>query len=246
MLLQEIFDQFSFGELSQLSIGGQPAGVINEFNWDRMVAHINLGLTTIYKRFDLKKAEVLLQLVPGQDLYRLHSDFSVLNPRNPGVTKYLLDTTAKRFKNDVVKVEQVLADGGLLALNDAANPYSVMTPTLSSLQLPMDIADQVSGLPENLQTSRLRVVYRADHPRIVMNTTFSPDRMELELPYTHLEALLWFVASRIHNPIGMGQEFNAGNIYYSKFEAECLRLQNEGLEIDQGAQPGRLREKGWV
>lgn len=247
MTLQEIFDQFSFGELSQLSIGGQPQGVINESNWDRMVAHVNLALTTLYKRFDLKKGDVLVQLLPGQTAYRLHSDNSVLNPRFPSVTKFILDTASARFKNDVLKIERALTDDGFdCTINDAGYPYSLSTPALSTLEVPKAIVDQASGLPEELKTEKLRVIYRADHPKILMSGSFMPDRLELELPYTHLEALLWFVASRIHNPIGMGQEFNAGNTYYAKFEAECAKLQNEGLEINQNADGDRIHSKGWV
>ena len=53
MKLKEVFDQLTYGELSQLSIGGQAQGEITEENYARVVAHVNLGLSAIYKRFHL-------------------------------------------------------------------------------------------------------------------------------------------------------------------------------------------------
>jgi hypothetical protein len=248
MTLQELFDQFSYGELSQLSIGGQPAGTINYLNWANLIPHINLGLTTLYKRFELKKSELLVQLVAGRTSYRLHSDFSILSFRGgSSVVRYIVDTRAARFADDILKIEQVLTDDGVaFKLNDANDEFSLSTTSMTTLALPQTVADQSSEIPVDLLTENLKVVYRADHPKLIMRDDLDPERTYLELPYSHLEALLWFVASRIHNPIGMGQEFNAGNTYYAKFEAECQRLQNEGLEIDQGAQSTRLSQKGWV
>ena len=44
MTLQEIFDQLTYGELSQLSMGGSEAGIIDESNYSRILVHVNLGL----------------------------------------------------------------------------------------------------------------------------------------------------------------------------------------------------------
>ena len=68
----------------------------------------------------------------------------------------------------------------------------------------------------------------------------------MELPDAYLEALLYFVASRINNPIGMTNEFHAGNSYAAKYEQECARLEMLNLEVDQGYQNTRLRAGGWV
>jgi hypothetical protein len=189
----------------------------------------------------------VFHLVPGKYVYPLKSDFAVSNLRGGSrVVKYIEDTPTKRFKDDILKIERALTDGGFdLTINDAGYPYSLMTPALTTLDVPAAINDQVSGLPDELRTEKIRVIYRADHPKVVITPDSDPELVYLELPQTHLEALLWFVASRINNPIGMGQEFNAGNIYYQKFEAECARIQNEGLEIDQGAEGDRLHRKGW-
>lgn len=248
MNLKEVFDQFAYGELSQLSIGGQPAGVINEQNYERLLIHVNPGLTDLYKRFLLKKSELKLDLVPLQTLYRLHSDYSVHNQRLASVTKYILDEAKARFKNDILKIEQVFTDDGVeLALNDGANRYSLDTPSLTALRVPEDIVNQVSGLPDCYKTVQLRVVYRADHPRIVSQMGFlDPTRIELELPPSHLLALCFFVASRVNNPVGMANEFHAGNSYYAKYLSECADLERQSLEIEEIPSNDRLYRGGWV
>lgn len=212
MKLQDIFDQLSAGEFSQLSIGGAAQGVINESNHLKLVGHVTLGLTALFKRFALREGSLVVTLVPNQTVYKLAA-------------------------TDILKVERVMtADELELPLNDHADSGSVFTTSMSSLRIPKD-----------LDTPSLTVTYRANHPKL--KTTFGlfdPTRIDIQLPESHLEALLYYVASRVHNPIGMGQEFNSGNTYYAKYEAACQALEIEGLEIDQGGSNTRARRNGWV
>ncbi len=66
------------------------------------------------------------------------------------------------------------------------------------------------------------------------------------MPYSHLEPLLYYVASRINNPIGMANEFHAGNSYAAKYEKSCQELEMVNLRVDQGSQNTKLRQKGFV
>lgn len=216
MKLQEVFDALSSGEFSQLSIGGRPQGVIDEDNYGKLIGHVNLGLTALFKRFMLKEGSVVVPLVANQEVYKLPA-------------------------TDILKVERVeTQDGVELALNDHTSSWSVFTPSMTSLRVPKDIA------PE-LDIESLTVHYRANHPKIKFGLAlFDPVRIEVQLPDSHLEPLLYYIASRVHNPIGMGQEFNSGNTYYAKYEAACQALEIEGLAIDQGSTNTRARRNGWV
>ena len=69
---------------------------------------------------------------------------------------------------------------------------------------------------------------------------------EIELPYSHLEALLYFIASRVHNPIGMANEFHAGNSWAAKYEHECVRLEQLNLRVDQGEDNTNFCRNGWI
>lgn len=238
MKLSEIFTQLSLGELSQISLGGLPAGELNSLGQDKLVAHVNLGLLALYKRFNLKEGRLAFALETGRILYPLNTDSDVQFVEVDGV----------EFADDILKVEKVLTDGDFeLGLNDASSIYSCFTPSASTLRVSPYVAGQFDSIPDEYKTSSLTVVYRASHPIIVKRgDTFNPARVEVELPYSHLDALLLNIASRIHNPIGMTNEFHAGNSYAAKYEKACEALELKNLQVDQGSQNNRLVSNGWV
>lgn len=246
MTLKDIFDLLSSGELSQISIGGADAGTIDEVNYKRVIGHINLGLSALYKRFRLKEGSLTVQLMPGVTQYELHSKNAESNLTAPGI-KFILDA-ASPFKDDIFKVEGVNTDLDYeIPLNDGGVRYSIKTPKTNTLSVPSQIVEQDACLPEVLKTGSLTVAYRAAHPKIDGGWIGSqPESIELELPTAYTEALLYFVASRINNPIGMTNEFHAGNSYAAKFEQECARLEMVNLQIDQGQTNSRLRAGGWA
>ena len=248
MKLTEIFSHLTYGELSQLSIGGSEAGVIDETNYARVISHINLGLTALYKRFPLKEGRITLGLSLGRMTYPLTTDYAVSNTKSKQLVKYIQDSTAESFTNDILKVEGVYtANDYEFGLNDLADPYAIMTPSPTVIRVPPMVVAQSSDLPEELKTATLLVTYRANHPIIVADFGwFDPETYEVELPYTHLEPLLFFVASRVNNPIGMVNEFNAGNNYAAKYEHSCQLLEALNLKVDQGSQADKLHDRGWV
>lgn len=223
MKLSEVFTQLAYGELSQLFIGTNQEGELTEDSYPILLAHVNLGLSALYKRFNLKEGRVVFPLNPLSNVYKL-------------------------TVSDLNKIEEVLTStGNSFGLNNRADSYSCFTPAMDTLRVPWKVVEGSLDVPEKLKTTSLEVVYRANHPKLTdTNGIIEPDKVELELPYTHLEALLYFVASRMHNPIGMVNEFNAGNNWAAKYEIECKRLESEGLEIDQDSQNERLYRNGWV
>lgn len=237
MKLQEIFDQLSTGEFCQISIGGAAAGVINTTNYANVLSHVNLGLTAIFKRFTLKEGRLVLQMQDGRTTYQINSAFAVNARRSRESVRYILDTADDPFSDDILKIERVMDDCGIdLPLNDASDTASVFTPSALTLRVPAD-----------LDSGTLTLVYRANHPKIVVGSdTFDPTRVEVQLPDSHMEPLLYYVASRVHNPIGMSNEFHAGNSYYAKYEAACQQLEGKGLQVDQGQTNTRLYRGGWV
>ena len=247
MKLIEVFNQLTTGELSTLYIGGAAEGEITEANYGKVVGHINLGLTALYKRFFLKEGRVDLDMVSGRSIYPIHSKYAVSNTKSKEPVKYLLDSTGK-FTDDILKIESVLTDAGKdLPLNDATDPLSITLTSPTILRIPAALIAQGADLPEDYKTSKLTVVYRANHPALLWNEyNCDPELIELELPESHLEALLLYVASRAHTPGGLVNEFNSGNNYASKYEMECLRLEQFNLQIDHNTSNHRLIRNGWV
>lgn len=247
MKLIEIFNQLTYGELSQISIGGGAAGEITEDNYDKILIHINLGLTALFKRFNLKEEQLTIALQTGQYVYPITYAFCESNTKSKEAVKYIKDASHK-FANDLFKIEHVYTSEGYeFLLNEHDEDLSLFTPSLNILRVPTIIVDKDKDLPDQLKTDTLQVYYRANHP--IISTTlpgFSPETYEVDLPYSHLEALLLFVASRVNNPIGLNNEFNAGNTYAAKFEQECKRLEAYNLEVDKPSQNTRLHRNGWV
>ena len=223
MKLQDIFDQLSAGEFSQLSIGGADAGVIDDTNYLKVLGHVNLGLTALFTRFTLKEGRIYVPLVDNTETY-------VLIPA------------------DILKITNVETDAGFeMPLNQKSDMYSCFTPSLATLRFPEIVVEQGGDLPDLLKTEGFTVVYRANHPKLALEMgVLDPLTVEVELPSSHLLPLLYFVASRVHNPIGMNNEFHAGNSYYKKYEAACQELEMRGIQVDQGDQNTRLERGGWV
>lgn len=248
MKLKEIFDQLTYGELSQLSIGGGEAGEIAPKNYDRMLAHINLGLTALYKRFPLKEGRLTLALQQGRLTYPINSKYAVSSRTSREPVRYIEDTTTEPFKDDIHKIERVYGTSGIeFGLNDIEDPFSMHTPTAAVLRVPASIVTPPTELDDQLKTTTLTVVYRANHALIVGDgEDLDPESVEIELPYSHLEPLLYFVAARVHTPTGMTNEANMGNTYAAKYEQACQEIETRNLRVDQGSQPDRLTRNGWV
>lgn len=248
MNLKEVFDQLTYGELSQLSIGGNEAGAISEANYPRVVPHINMALTALYKRFPLKEGRLVLQLQSGVTTYSVNSRFAASNTGSTEPVKYILDSAGAPFSNDIHKIERVYTDSNYeLSLNDNANPYSVFTPSALVLRVPSILVSGSMEIPEELKTSNLELVYRANHPKIDIGYGFfEPELVDLELPDSHLEPLLFYVASRLHTPTGMTNETNMGNTYFAKYEASCQQIEISNLRVDQGSQNTGIQRNGWV
>lgn len=241
MQLQEVFQQLTVGEFSKLSIGGANQGVIDASNYLAVLSHINLGLTALYTRFTLKEGRLVLALQDGQETYQLRSKFAVSNDTSLELVRYIVDTEDDPFIDDLLKVERVLLeDGHELGLNDLSDMTSVSTPSARVLRVPLDTKSRT-------KSNTLTVVYRANHPKLLAGAGLAdPDRDDLALPDSHLLPLLYFVASRVNNPIGMTNEFHAGNSYATKYELACQELEGKGLQVDQGSQNDRLYRNGWV
>lgn len=250
MKLSEIFEQLTQGELSQVALGGGELGTIHFDNYRAAGNHVKLGLTALYKRFDLKRGSLIVELKGAVFTYILQSKYAIHGRSSKEPIRWINDTADSPFRNDIVKILAITGDTGTeFPLNDYADCYSIVTPTMDSIRVPIDVVHPTMDLPDCYKTTKLKIDYMADHPNFMPRAGFGilePDKCTIELPSTHLQALLYFVASRVHNPIGMGQEFNAGNNWALRYESECRRLEDDGMEINQGSQVNRARRNGWV
>ena len=244
MKLSTIFQQLVHGELSQLSFGaGQ--GKIGPDDYDMITNNVNLGLSALYKRFKIKEGRLILQLEPGKYIYRLHSDHALSS--RVGKDKYILDSKGNPFTDDINKIEKLITvDGEELPLNNPNEFLSTFNINQTTLEFHKNMVDNQEKIPEWWRGDQIKVVYRAGYgAAICCPSHYEPEMVEVDLPDIYLEALLYFVASRIHNPIGLNQEFNQGVNYAAKYEQECIKLELLGLQMEDTAFSNRFDRNYW-
>jgi len=235
MLLSEIFEYLTFGELSHLSIGGIDAGTIDVGDYPRIIANVNLGMIELHKRFNLKVREVPLQLYDQITMYNLHTDYAESNTESLQPIKYITDgALVHPFSDDILLITHVYNEiGEELPLNDLDEDYSVFTPTPITLQV-----------PDSSNENALAIVYRAQPVKIPMDTADATS-VEIELPDQFTEALLAYVAWRIFAPLNVGERAEA-NSYYAKFESAVALIKDLGmLNIDNNANQ-KFGDNGWL
>lgn len=239
MTLSDIFDQLAYGELRQTfpDLASLVSGEgIPEERKKNLFLSIKLGLTELHKRFNLLEKRLTIARVNGRQTYVMDRRYAVSNTTGTEPDKYITDT-AEPFKNDLMRIERILdADGCELTVNEIGNEDSAFITSFNTLVL-----------PDAFKDTTFTVVYRADHPNIEWYIAEkAPQLVTVNLPSSHLEALLYYVASRIMNPVGMINEFHEGSSYAAKFEQSCARLVDHASVPAQMAVNTRLYDKGWA
>ncbi len=236
MQVKDIFEMLSHGEFSQIKLGGED-GLIDPTNHKKILSHINLGLLVLYKRFALKNGTVQFKLLNKVTIYSLEEDNDLQFISNP---------EEDDFNGGVLKISRVLTDSGReLHLNDNKQEWSCHTPTPTKLVVPKLMVTLGAELPDEYKTDSLIVDYVAKHP-VLSNKSNIPN-LFLELPETHIEPLLYYVAARVFTPLGLANnEGKDSNKYYAMFEAACQQLEVQNYEIDQVVTNTRASRNGWV
>jgi hypothetical protein len=239
MNLLDVFTALTYGELKQLSLGNFCAGE-NESaplpeNYAQVMSHINLGLTELHKRFWLRTEELYVQQYSHIETYILAWPYAATNTGSPEAYKYILDTVANPFQDNVLKIEECYNEiGELLVMNDDSDDESLFTPTFRSIQVPNPVSANILG-----------VQYRAAHPKIEYTAGMVAADIDIALPRGLLEALLYYIAMRSFSGPQVDDN-NNGAVYGKKFEDSCTRYKLEGLNIQPELDNNNFDARGWI
>ncbi len=196
MLLSDIFEQLTYGELKQFSIGGFSKGGIQVKDYPEVISHINLGLLSLYTKFPVLEKELIIEIQEGITIYKLDYEFAESNPSGADV-KYIQDTVDEPFLDDLLRIDSAYtAWGDELPLNDDSinsvyykpEKYSLFIPTWDSIQVPNGMI---------VQDDLLYIIYRAKPVKIT--SSVDPTKHDVFIPDTMLEALLQYIVSRVHS-----------------------------------------------
>jgi hypothetical protein len=232
MLLQTVIDHLKTGEFSLENLGGNIDDGVTSNNTHSIINYINLGLIDLYKRFNLSIKEIHLQQFAQIQKYTLSSKYALSNLQSEHV-KYIIDTLDAPFKNDILLITNVYNEIGCeLPLNDSNKEGSVFTPKYNVIQIPCP-KDENSTI----------ITYRASPELLVCNCDFT---QEVEIPYTFLECLLFFVASRFKASRPNQESLIESNNYAQKYQASIDLIKMEGLYNSSLNTSVKLCERGFV
>lgn len=232
MLLSEIFEQLTYGEFSEIAIGGKELGSIKVEDYPEMVVHMNLTLSVLHRRFQLRTGLVIIEQLTDTDTY----DIKMINTvSNAGTVQYIKDTALKPFLNNVIKIERVLdSEGCEFYLNDDSETNSLFTPTQTSIQV---------AIPKDGVT--MAVEYRANHPKIVA-AGIDPGTTEIDVPYAYMEAITAYLAYRVWSSLPRLDGMNVGQEFLAKYELAAKILENQGINQDEKESTNHAGDSGWV
>lgn len=234
MLLSDVFDQLTFGELSQLNMGGVDNIGIQPCDYPKVVPHINLALSVLFARFSLRREEVVVQQYDEIQNYILDSRYSQTKNDPDIYKKYIMDSVYQPFRDNVLKIEKVINENGEeLYKNDTGEYWSITTPAYNVVQVPY---------PE--KENQMIVTYRASHDPIIL-TDLNPMKVDVSVSPAMLEPLLLYVAARVYANLTT-EGGNEGKEYMNKFEISCRKIEELGLPQKDETKNDRLDTSGWV
>ena len=235
MLLSDIFMYLAYGELSQMAIGTNNRGGIDESDYPTLISHINLGLTNLHSRLPLKQSQVIIAQQSDRVLYPLTPIYAI-NSTSAESNKFILDSATEPFINNVLKIEEVYTENNiLLPLNDSAKDNSLFTPSFNTLQVPTPEANKV-----------LAVLYRANHAQLPAKRGVDISTIELDIPAVLIELLLTFVVGRVAAAGNNQTSIQEAAAYQQKYELQVQQIiQSGALSVDRPSNL-RMRSNGWV
>ena len=241
MTLLDLLKDLTYGELAQYKIGnlipGEHESEPDPTRYDQLTSAVNLGLKEIYKRFFLASREIYIQQHEEIATYVLSKRYAQTNTDSdiPIEDRYIMDSVDKPFLDDTLKIEEVYdEEGNIIPMNDITEELSVFTPTYRSVQIPYPNDDNT-----------MSIQYRACHAKITYVKGMDPEAIEIELPNSLHEALLYYVAGRFASSLG-GDQGQEGSDYYQKFKNSCDLVGKEGLEVQGEPGDWRFDQGGWV
>ena len=234
MLLSEIFDYLTYGELAELSLGGLREGGIDPMDYPRIIANINLALIELYTEFPIRTAEINLQLYENIKLYTLHNNFAQSNTNSTEAIKYINDSASSPFFNDILVVDSVLnSEGTEYPINLPKEELSVFTPTYNTIKVPFSV-----------DNTTLDILYRAS-PDLLVTKGVPPETVDVPIPYNLLSCLIAFTLHKIHSSIGSGEGNEAG-MYFNKYRDAVALAKHIGSATVETSTNTKLDTRGWV
>lgn len=158
MDLKDLFQQLSYGELSNLSMSFNGSGTLTDIAKPKIVGYANEALVRLYSRFVLKENDVLVKMLPGVTYYHLLKQYAQqsYDPTDPDIVPYIMDLSREKFEEDVIRILSIYDSKNCKRpLNDDNAWNSIFTPQHQTIQNPLAYDGEV-----------LSIHYQAKHKKL--------------------------------------------------------------------------------
>lgn len=238
MKLSEIFSQLTFGELKQVTLGGHDSGAVQSTNYSEIIAHINLGLLDLYKRFPIVTNSLILQTVAGRTRYELSNTYAFSYNEDD---YHIVDSLDDPFASDILRINEIKdIYGNTVPINDRNRHNNISLSAYNVLTIPWATGDAAETLV---------VEYRAKPTTLSVPTNASSLDLTktIALPDTFVEPLLAYVEYRVHKARGGEAGLAQARLAKGNYDALCMELERENvLHNNVAITNEKLHINGWA
>ena len=224
MKLSELFRRLSYGELSNLAVGGEGVGTITEPMKPRIVSYANDALLALHSKFLLRENILMFKQIEHLTYYYMLKRYAVSQIGVEGACEvphhYILDSTDEPFEEDWIKLLSVLDEkGNEIPVNDTEEYTSIYTPQPNLIQVPLPVEGRIFAMS-----------YQARHPML----DYVEGCQEIDLPFVLEPALTAFIASKVFSHMNGQENAAKGQEHMNTFEGVCAQVIDQDL-VSQGA-----------
>ena len=216
MTLEDVFDGLTYGELSQMHIGGAEDQGITAENRYRMISHITLGLSNLHKRFLLREKETTIVRVEG-------------------TTSYTLDIP------DLLRVLRIYdVEGNEMIMDDATCDEAIFMPSFNVLRVSEDVPAGDLKVVYQADHPAIGAQEAVQDPSLVP-VLLPRTHLEPLLLFVASRIMNPIGATSMGQ-----SSFHEGNNYAQKYEQACKALEMEGYQVRNSPEKTRFERAGFV
>lgn len=229
MLLSELFTYIVNLDSRSIDLDTAGDGIIVAAHYPKVIKAINLGMTDLYKEFNIKEKLIVVQLYAHITDYLLTSDYAETNIASTQPYKYIMDTTFDPFMDDVMVIQTISNEGGIeYPINQTNQEYSMYTPSYNMVQHPF---------PDD--ENAIFITYRALN--VLIPDTADPATYEVDIPIQVLPLLLVYVNHKLLASINKEESVAKLNEYI----ALLTNAKTLGLFLNENSANENLEAAGW-
>ena len=233
MNVREYFEYLKAGKLSELNLGFNQQGGVTDNNIARVAAAIESGLRALYTRFPLYQKEVLVREYTAIKLYHLNSKYAQTNQESDVPYKYIEDTEADPFLDDILIIQEVYTGKGCpVPINDLNDKRSVFTTDHTTIQIPCAKHPNVTS-----------VIYRAAPLPIDSRCESTQD---LRLPDVLINALDYWVLAELYGAKTSQTDHYKHVQFKALYREQCDTVTHYGGLQTDNTTSMNFNNRGWV